>query len=67
MSSEEYIANINHALKSIKSDISINFICFDYHGLIVTSNKVVSSSDLGVVENYIKNISFMDSNNIQTA
>ena len=45
---EEYIANINHALKSIKSDISINFICFDYHGLIVTSNKVVSSSDLGV-------------------
>jgi len=67
MSSEEYIANINHALKSIKSDISINFICFDYHDLIVTSNKVVSSSDLGVVENYIKNISFMDSNNIQTA
>ena len=67
MSSGEHIANINYALKSIKSDVSINFICFDYHSLIVTSNKVVSFSNLGVVENYIKNISFIDSNNIQTA
>ena len=66
-SSEKYITNINHTLKSIKSDVFIIFIHFDYYGFIVTSNKVTSPSDIDVVEDYIRNINSIDSNNIQTA
>ena len=64
---EEHIANINHALKDIKLDIFIDFICFNHHGLIVTSNKVASSFNLRVVENYIRYTNSIDSNSIQTA
>ena len=60
ISSKEYIANINHALKGTKSNISINFIYFDHYSLIVTSNKVVFPSNLGVVKNYIRNVNFID-------
>jgi len=60
ISSEEYIANINHALKDTKSNISIDFIHFDYFSLIVTFNKVAFSFNLGVVENYIRNVNSMD-------
>lgn len=66
-SSGEYITNINCALKNIELDVFINFICFNYYSFIVTSNKVASSSDLGVVKNYIRNANSMDLNNIQTA
>ena len=33
--SGEYIANINYTFKGIKLDIFVNFICFDYHGLMI--------------------------------
>jgi len=65
-SSGEHVANINHTLKNIKSDIFINFIYFNYYVLIVTFNKVTSPSDLGVVENYIRNINSINSNDVQT-
>ena len=39
-SSCNHIANLNHALKGIKSNTIIDFICIDYKGLIITSNKV---------------------------
>ena len=67
ISSGEYITNINHTLKGINLYITINFIYFDHCDLIITSNKVASFSDLSVVENYIRNINFMNSNDIQTA
>ena len=35
VSSGEYIANINYTFKGIKSDIFVNFICFNYHGLMI--------------------------------
>jgi len=63
----KHIININHALKGIKTDTFIEFICFDYHGLIVTSNKVVSPLDLEVVERYVKNVNSVNSNNVQSA
>ena len=63
----DHIANINHALKRIKLDIFIDFICADYHSLIVTSNKVASLSDLEVVEIYIKNANPVDTNDVQSA
>jgi len=64
VSSSEHVAGLNHTLKGIKSDNIINFIQINYYGLIVTSNKVISFSNLNVVENYIKNSNSLDSNNI---
>lgn len=64
-SSDEHVANLNRALKDIKLDTFIDFIRSNHYGLVVISNKVASSSDLNVVESYIKNINSVDNNNIQ--
>ena len=53
-SSGKHVANINHALKDVKSDNFVDFIHLDYWGLIVNSNKIASPSDLLVVKAYIK-------------
>jgi len=41
-----HIANLNRALKSIKSDISVDFICSDASSIIVVTNKVANPLDL---------------------
>ena len=41
-----------------------NFIQADNKGLIITTNKVTSISNLNTIENYIKNIDVVDSNNV---
>jgi len=64
---DDHVTNLNHALKSIKSDTIVDFICIDHCGLIVTANKIAIPSELCVVENYIKNITSVDSNDIQSA
>ena len=66
-SSGNYITNLNCALKSIKSDIIINFIHVNYRGLIITSNKVTSLSDISIINNYVKNCNNVDINDIQDA
>ena len=65
LSLDKHIANINRALKSIKSKIIIDFIYTDHHGLIINSNKVASQLDLSMIEKYIKNANSMDLNGIQ--
>jgi len=54
--SYKHVANINRALKDIKSDIMADFIQADHWDLTITTNKVISSSNLSIIENYIKNI-----------
>ena len=38
----------------------------DHQGLIITANKVALLSDLSMVENYIKNVYTIDTNDIQS-
>ena len=66
-SSSSHIANLNSAFKNIKSEIVADFICSDQHGLIITTNKVTFPSDLPTIENYIKNVNNIKSNNIMTS
>ena len=66
-SSSKHVVNLNHALKDIKSDVIIDFMRSDYRGLIIVSNKVASSSDIYVINNYVKNINNLDLNNVQDA
>ena len=50
-----YVANINHALKTIKSNTIANFIHIDSKGIVITTNNISSGSDLQEIEKYAKN------------
>ena len=56
----KYIANINKALKNIKSNIIADFIYTDNKGMAITTNKVAANLDLETIEKYIKNIDEVD-------
>ena len=64
LSSSTRITNINNILKNIKIDIRVDFVMSKPLGIIITMNKVASPSDLYIIENYIKNTEYIDSNNI---
>jgi len=59
--SSAHILNMNRALKSIKSDVAVDFICS-----VVVTNKVVFSSDLQTIKQYIKGTNHINSNNIKS-
>ena len=65
--SSKYIANINRALKDIKSDIMADFLWKDNKGLVITTNKVAAMLDLNAIENYIKNIGVVNSSDIMSS
>jgi len=46
-----HIININHALKSIKSNIIADFIHVEDKGIIIMTNNVASPSNLQEMEN----------------
>jgi len=64
---DDHIMNLNHVLKSIKSDIIVDFIWTDYRSLIITSNKVTSSSNISIINNYIKKCDNVNVRDIQDA
>jgi len=47
--SRAHITNLNRTLKSIKSDISVNFIHSNASSIIVITNKVTNLSDLQTI------------------
>jgi len=61
-----HVLNINNSLKDIKLEICTDFICFDNNGVIITTNKVVSTSDMNTIEKYIKNLNNVDSNKVMS-
>ena len=62
-----HITNINKALKGIKSNIMANFVWADQRDLTITTNKVVSTSDLNTINKYIKNVNIVDPENIMAS
>jgi len=61
-----HISNINRLLKDMKSEVLANFICSNNKGVIIITNKVVATSDLNIVEKYIKELNNINSNNIMS-
>ena len=59
-----YNSNINRLLKKVKSKISVDFIWSNKKGLLITTNKVAATSDLNIIEKYLKNLNNVNSNNI---
>lgn len=51
-------------LKNIKSEVSADYICSDNKDIIVITNKVAAFFNLNIMEKYIKDLNYVDSNNI---
>ena len=64
--SSTYVLNMNRALENIKSDIMVNFICFDASGIIMVTNKVIASVDLQSIKQYIKDTNCINSNKVKS-
>ena len=62
--SNTHIANINKLLKEIKSDISANYIYSDSKKVIIITNKIAITSDLNMIEKYIKELNDVDTINV---
>ena len=61
-----YIANINRALKNIKSSILVDYIWRDSTGVIIVTNKVALPSNLQTIENVVKNVENINLDDIET-
>ena len=59
-----HVANMNRALKNIKSEITVNLICSNTSSITVVTNKVANLSDLQSIEHYIKGTSYINLNKV---
>jgi len=53
-----YVSNINRLLKEVKSNIFVDFIYSNNKGLIITTNKISTVSDLNIIKKYIENLNY---------
>ena len=65
--SNYHISNINRALRNIKSDVLVNFIHSYPLDITVVTCKVAFLSDLQVIENYIKNMNYINIMEVNTS
>jgi len=61
---DEHIFNINRLLKSMKSNVTADFIWFDGIEIVITTNQVASASDINIMENYIKESTNVNTNEV---
>ena len=59
-----HVSNINKLLKGVKSEILVDFIHSDNKRLLITTNKVVATSDLITIKKYVKEFNNIDLNDI---
>ena len=59
-----YVTNINRILRNIKSEVLVDFICSDLLRVTIVTNKVLLSSDLLIIESYVKNSENIDSSQV---
>lgn len=61
-----YVTNINRALKQIKLEVMVDFICLDTTGITIVTNKVTTNHDLQTIENYIKDLKHINCNEVES-
>ena len=64
--SNAHKTNINRPLKGIKSDISADYIHFDSKEIIIMTNKIAITSDLNIIEKYMKELNNVDTTNVMS-
>jgi len=65
--SNAHVLSINRALKNIKSNVLVDFICTDAARIIVVTNKVATSLDLQTIEQYVKGVNCINSNKVDSS
>jgi len=63
---DKYIFNINNLLKTSKSKVTADFIQSDDKSIVITTNQVASASDMKIMENYIKESTDINANDISS-
>lgn len=61
-----HVININQILKNIKSSVIADYIHVDDKGIIITTNNIASPSDLQAIKKYVKSVSCVDTNQVQS-
>ena len=56
-----HVANLNRNLRNTKFEVLVDFIWSDLLGVTVVTNKVLLSSNLLIIEKYVKNLENIDS------
>jgi len=65
--SSTHVANINRELRNAKSEVLVDFIRSDTNGVIIVTNKVGQQSDLAIIDRYIKNLSEVNSLQVENS
>ena len=63
--SSAHITNINRVLKNIKMNVMVDFIWSDCNSIVIITNKVTSSLELQMIENYVKNTNCISTNRVK--
>lgn len=66
ITSNKHFTNINRVFKNIKSDVMADFIWANHKEIVITTNKVVNTSDLNTIGRYIKNVDAINLNKIMS-
>ena len=61
-----HVTNINRNLKNIKLDVIANFICAENKGVVIATNKVVSTLDLQTIEKYVKSSQCIEADYVES-
>jgi len=61
-----HIPNINRALKNIKSDVLADYVQQESTSITIVANKVALPSNLQTIENIIKNVENINSEDIKS-
>ena len=59
-----HVANLSRNLRNAKSEVLVDFIWSDLLGVTVVTNKVLLSSNLLIIEKYVKNSENIDSSHL---
>lgn len=64
--SSAHVTNMNKTLKNIKTDVMVDFIQKDLNGITIVTNKVVSTLELQIIKNYVKNANHINAKGVET-
>jgi len=63
--SSNHVTNLNRALKNIKSNILVDFICQEQLGVTIVTNKVVIALDFQTIKKYIKSANYIEADEVE--
>ena len=62
-----HVFNINQTLKNIKSNTMVDYIHINSKSIVITTNNIVSPSDLQTIKKYVKSIFSVDTDQVQSS